>query len=75
VAGSEWTGAAFAVALPLLMAPVVGYLGLNFTGCTTYTSRTGVRKEIFRWMPVMVAMLVIGAVLMAVALSSEMEWF
>lgn len=75
VAGSEWAGAAFAVALALMMAPVVGYLGLNFTGCSTYTSRTGVRKEIFRWMPVMVAMLVIGAVLMAVTISSEMGWF
>lgn len=74
-AGSEWTGAAFAVALALVMAPAVGYMGLNFTGCTTYTSRTGVRKEIFRWMPVMVAMLVIGAVLMAVTISSEMGWF
>lgn len=75
VTRSEWTGAAFTVALALMMAPVVGYLGLNFTGCTTYTSRTGVRKEIFRWMPVMVAMLVIGAVLMAVTISGEMGWF
>lgn len=72
---SVWATAAFAAAITLLMAPVVGYLGLNFTGCSTYTSRTGVRKEIFRWMPVMVVMLVIGAVLMTVTLSYEMGWF
>jgi hypothetical protein len=74
-ASSAWSAAAFAAAIALIMAPVVGYMGLNFTGCSTYTSRTGVRKEIFRWMPVMVAMLVIGAVLMAVTLSYEMGWF
>jgi hypothetical protein len=72
---SAWTTLAFAVAAALLMAPVVGYFGLNFTGCSTYTSRTGVKKEIFRWMPVMVAMLVAGAVLMIVTLSSEMGWW
>jgi hypothetical protein len=73
-AGSLWTSGAFAAALALLMAPVVGYLGLNFTGCSTYASRTGVRKEIYRWMPIMAIMLVVGAVLMTVTLSSEMGW-
>lgn len=70
-----WTAASFAAALMLLMAPVVGFLGLNFTGCSTYASRSGVRREIFRWMPALVAMLVIGAALMAVTISLEMGWF
>ncbi len=37
----------------LLMAVVTSYLALNFTGCTPFTSRTGVKKEIFRYVPVM----------------------
>ena len=42
---------------PLLLMPAVtAYLALNFTGSTTFTSRTGVKKEIFRYVPVMAAM-------------------
>ena len=58
-----WAGIAGA-ALPLLIIPaVIAYLGLNFTGSTTFTSRTGVKKEIFRYVPVMVVMAVLGVVL------------
>ncbi len=54
--------AALGAAAPLLVMPaVVGYLALNFTGCTTYTSRTGVKKEIFRYVPLMAAMAVLGS--------------
>ncbi len=60
------------LALPLIMSPVVGYMALNFTGCSTYTSRTGVKKEIFRWIPVMAAMVIIG--LSMLALSGAMYW-
>jgi ABC-type dipeptide/oligopeptide/nickel transport system permease component len=38
------------------MPAVTAYLALNFTGSTTFTSRTGVKKEIFRYVPVMAAM-------------------
>jgi hypothetical protein len=38
------------------MAVVTAYLALNFTGCTPFTSRTGVKKEIFCYVPVMVIM-------------------
>jgi hypothetical protein len=50
--------AAIAGALPplLIMPAVTAYLALNFTGSTTFTSRTGVRKEIFRYVPVMAIM-------------------
>jgi hypothetical protein len=49
---------------PLLIIPAVtAYLSLNFTGSTTFTSRTGVRKEIFRYIPVMTLMAVFGVLL------------
>jgi hypothetical protein len=75
--GSEalWITALFVAADALLIAPGVGYLGLNFTGSSTYASRTGVKREIFRYIPVMVAMFIIGGVLFALAaLSSFAGW-
>jgi hypothetical protein len=58
---------------PLLMMPAVtAYLALNFTGSTPFPSRTGVKKEIFRYVPVMAVMaglgLVIGILLVAARL-------
>lgn len=51
-------------ATPLLIMPaVIAYLGLNFTGSTTFTSRTGVKKEIFRYIPVMTVMMALGVIL------------
>ena len=52
-----------AAATLLIFPPITAYLALNFTGSTPFTSRTGVKKEIFRYVPVMVAMAVSGAVL------------
>jgi hypothetical protein len=50
-----------ATATALLVIPaVIAYLALNFTGCTTFTSRTGVKKEIFRYVPVMAVMAAAG---------------
>ncbi len=43
---------AYLVTLP----PITAFLSLNFTGATTFTSRTGVRKEINTYFPVMVWM-------------------
>ena len=49
---------------PLLIIPAVtAYLALNFTGSTPYSSRTGVKKEIFRYVPLMVIMAVSGVAL------------
>jgi hypothetical protein len=52
-------------ALPHLLAlpPVTAYLALNFTGSTTFTSRSGVRREIFTYVPSMAWMFGIGIVL------------
>lgn len=53
--------------LPLLLIPAVtGYLALNFTGCSTFTSRTGVKKEIFHYVPSMVFMAIAGIIIAAV---------
>ena len=53
---------ALAALTPLLIIPaVVSYAALNFTGCTTFTSRTGVKKEIFRYVPAMVVMVAAGS--------------
>ena len=45
------------------MPSLTAYLALNFTGCTTFTSRTGVKKEIFRYVPIMALMAVSGILL------------
>jgi hypothetical protein len=37
----------------LIMPAVVAFIALNFTGATTFTSRTGVKAEIFRFIPLM----------------------
>ena len=57
-----------AVAAVLLVFPcITAYLALNFTGSTPFTSRTGVKREIFRYVPVMAAMAGSGAVLAILA--------
>ena len=49
------------IAVPLLTIPaVISYMALNFTGSTTYTSRTGVKMEIFRYVPIMAGMAGLG---------------
>lgn len=58
-----WAQVAGAVVPLLVIPPVVAYLALNFTGSTTFTSRTGVKKEIFRYIPVMIALSVTGVVI------------
>ncbi|NVO67757.1 mercury methylation corrinoid protein HgcA [Methanofollis tationis] len=58
-----WANALLALAPLLLMPAVTAYLALNFTGSTPFTSRTGVKREIFRYVPVMAAMTLSGVVL------------
>jgi hypothetical protein len=58
-----WANAAGAVTALLIIPAVIAYSALNFTGCTTFTSRTGVKKEIFRYVPVMVFMVGAGVIL------------
>lgn len=51
----------------LALPPVTAYLALNFTGSTTFTSRSGVKREIFTYVPIMAWMFGAGVVL-AIAL-------
>jgi hypothetical protein len=48
-----WLRVTGALTYLLAMPPAVAFLALLFTGSTTFTSRTGVRREIFTYTPVM----------------------
>ncbi len=50
-------------ALTILMTAVSAFLALNYTGCSTYTSPSGVKKEIRLAMPVIISLVVIAGVL------------
>ena len=51
----------------LLLTSITTYLGLNFTGSSTYTSFSGVLKETIRVMPIVIIASVIGVILMIVS--------
>jgi hypothetical protein len=55
-------------AVILILPPVTAFLSLNFTGSTTFTSRTGVRNEIFRYFPSMILLFTGGFVLFILSL-------
>jgi hypothetical protein len=48
-----WQRAGRALAYILILAPVTAFLSLNFTGATTFTSKSGVKREIFAYIPKM----------------------
>ena len=50
---SWWRSAGTSVGVVLIVASIAAFLLLNFTGSSTYTSRTGVKREIFRYVPIM----------------------
>jgi hypothetical protein len=58
---TSWWRQAGGVMSSLLMWPTVtAFLSLNFTGSSTFTSRSGVRREIFRYIPVMAVLFGLG---------------
>ena len=59
-------GMDIALAYLLAMPPVTAFLALNFTGSTTYTSRSGVRHEIYTYIPIMAWTFGLGIVLTVV---------
>ncbi len=67
-ASAMWLRITVSLVYVLLMAPITAYYALNFTGASTFTSRTGVKKEIFRYIPAMAASLIIGVVLAGVVI-------
>jgi hypothetical protein len=64
----QWVGPAWALAFLLAIPPVTAYLALNFTGSTTFTSKTGVEREMKVYIPVMAWLFGIGA-LMVISLT------
>jgi len=58
-----WQRIGWALAAALTFPPITAYLALNFTGSTTFTSKTGVEKEIFRYAPSMAWTFGVGIVL------------
>jgi len=55
-----WRQILLALQYLLILPATVAFITLNFTGSSTFTSRTGVRKEIFTYVPVMAWMGGIG---------------
>jgi hypothetical protein len=55
--------AGWALTYLLFLTPVTAYLALSFTGATTFTSKSGVKREIFAYIPKMAWMLGGGIVL------------
>lgn len=51
-------------AYPFILTSIIGYLGLNFTGSTTYTSLSGVKKETKLALPVFGVLLSFGLILL-----------
>ena len=47
----DWLAIASAVLLLLLLPPVTAFITLNFTGSTVFTSRSGVKREIYAYIP------------------------
>jgi hypothetical protein len=58
-----WLRLGWALAFLFAMPPVTAYLALNFTGSTTFTSKSGVRREMMRYIPVMAWTFGVGIVL------------
>jgi hypothetical protein len=56
-----WAVITAVISLLLVIPALTAYLALNFTGSTPYTSRTGVRKEIYSYVPVMTGAGLIGS--------------
>jgi hypothetical protein len=63
-----WLRLGAALTFLLSLPPVTAFITLNFTGSTTFTSQTSVRREMFRYIPVMARMFGIGIVLTLVLL-------
>jgi hypothetical protein len=59
-----WYRAGRAIAPLLIWPAVTAFLALNFTGSSTFTSRSGVQREIFAYVPVMAWMFAGGVALM-----------
>ena len=58
-----WLRAGLALAFLLAMPPVTAFLALNFTGSSTYTSKTGVEREMKTYIRMMAITFGLGLIL------------
>ncbi len=58
-----WPGRFEAAAWFMIVPAVAGHLAMNFTGCSTYTSLSGVKKEMHWALPVQIGGAAVGLVL------------
>ena len=63
-----WQSTSQSLAFLLTLPPITAYLSLNFTGATTFTSRSGVKREIYKYIPFM-AWTFGGGILLSITLS------
>lgn len=61
-----WMRYGFALAYMLVMPTISAFLALNFTGSSTFTSVTGVKREIYTYMPKIAWMFGIGIILIII---------
>jgi hypothetical protein len=55
-----WREALWMAARFLILTPITAFLALNFTGSTPFTSSSGVKREMFTYIPVLAVMFVAG---------------
>jgi hypothetical protein len=60
----DWVALTSGLILVVLLPPVTAFISLNFTGASTFTSRTGVKAEIFAYTPIMAILFGVGLLLM-----------
>lgn len=65
--GPSWKTLIIPTAYLLTLSPVTAYLALNFTGSTPFTSKTGVKREMKIYLPVMGIMMAIGIICFIIA--------
>jgi len=67
-----WLRCGWALTYLLIMPAITAFLALNFTGSTTFTSVTGVKREIFSYVPKMAWLFGIGIILIIVLSSMRL---
>jgi acetyl-CoA decarbonylase/synthase complex subunit gamma len=61
--GDTWSVPA-RIAAFLALPAISAYYTLNFTGCTNFTSRSGVKREMRESLPIMAIALIVSALLL-----------
>jgi len=64
-------GIAKGISWVLILGPIAAYLAINFTGATTFTCESGVRKEIKFAMPLLKASFGVGIVIRIIIAAAE----